>query len=71
MKYSIIKAESPERLAELVNERIAQAPSCRPVGGPFTGSWAPGHGYVHRCPRDLDHRDLWVYVEFMQAVVED
>lgn len=41
--YKIVEAPSPLELSQLVNDLMMFG--WKPIGGPFTASWAPGQGF--------------------------
>lgn len=50
--YKILEAHSPQELVALCNALMQESPPWRPLGGPFTTGWVPGHpheAYINYC----------------------
>lgn len=62
-EYDTITIDHPGNYRALMQR--ADSAGLEPVGGPFTWTWAAGHGGVHKLP---SREDETIYCEIRQAI---
>ena len=64
--YVILEARETAELQQLVRQH--QDVGWRTCGGPFTYTWALGHGPVAMVPQGHPQSDGWLWLTFCQAM---